>query len=88
MYIYHFFRDFSYSTYLIRKLHFYVVIQHLESLCYGNADTVDLYSPHFLIFGVQTRVSVQGVKSLGGHFACLYRGFEFCEVKKKFVIIF
>ena len=34
------------------------------------------------------RVSVQGVKSLGGHFACLCRGFEFFEVKKKFVIIF
>ena len=54
-----------------------------ESLCYGNADTVDLYSPHFLIFGVQSRVSVQGVKSLGGHFACLYLGFEFYEVNKK-----
>ena len=27
------------------------------------------------------RVSVQGVKSLGGHFACLCRGFEFYEVK-------
>ena len=24
-----------------------------------------------------SRVSVQGVKSLGGHFACLCRGFEF-----------
>ena len=35
-----------------------------------------------------TRVSVQGVKSLGGHFACLCRGFEFYEVKKNFVIIF
>ena len=40
-----------------------------------------------------TRVSVQGVKSLGGHFrlghfACLCRGFEFYEVKKKIVIIF
>ena len=35
------------------------------------------------------RVSVQGVKSLGGHFACLCRGFEFHEVKKNlFVIIF
>jgi hypothetical protein len=31
----------------------------------------------------QTRVSVQGVKSLGGHFACLCRGFELYEVKKK-----
>ena len=29
-----------------------------------------------------TRVSVQGVKSLGGHFACLCRGFEFYEVKE------
>ena len=28
------------------------------------------------------RDSVQGVKSLGGHFACLCRGFEFYEVKK------
>ena len=35
-----------------------------------------------------TRVSVQGVKSLGGHFACLCRGFEFNDVKKKIVIIF
>ena len=35
-----------------------------------------------------TRVSVQGVKSFGGHFACLCRGFEFYGVKKKFVIIF
>ena len=37
---------------------------------------------------VNSRVSVQGVKSLGGHFACLCRGFEFYEVKKFFVIIF
>ena len=28
------------------------------------------------------RVSVQGVKSLGGHYACLCRGFEFYELKK------
>ena len=28
------------------------------------------------------RDSVQGVKSLGGHFACLCRGFESYEVKK------
>ena len=32
----------------------------------------------------QNRVSVQGVKSLGGHFACLCQGFEFYEVKKFF----
>ena len=31
----------------------------------------------------EIRVSVQGVKSLGGHFACLCRGFEFYEVRKK-----
>ena len=35
----------------------------------------------------QTRVSVQGVKPLDGHFACLCRGFEFYEVKE-IVIIF
>ena len=36
-----------------------------------------------------SRVSVQGVRSLGGHFACLFRGFEFYKVKrKKKVIIF
>ena len=28
------------------------------------------------------RVSIQRVKSLGGHFACLCRGFDFYEVKK------
>ena len=32
---------------------------------------------------VFARVSVQGVKSLGVHFACLCRGFDFYEVKKK-----
>ena len=29
------------------------------------------------------RVSVKGVKSLGGHFACLCRRFDFHEVRKK-----
>ena len=37
----------------------------------------------FLPLSFPPRVSVQGVKSLGGHFACLCRGFEFYEVKKK-----
>ena len=37
---------------------------------------------------IEPRVSVQGVKSLGGHFACLSRGLEFYEVKKNIVIIF
>ena len=34
------------------------------------------------------RVSVQGVKSFGSHFACLCRGFEFYEVKKMFCYYF
>ena len=34
------------------------------------------------------RVSVQGVKSLGGHFACLCRGFEIYEVKTKILLFF
>ena len=33
------------------------------------------------------RVSVQGVKSLGGHFACLCWGFEFYEVNFFFFVI-
>ena len=33
-----------------------------------------------LWFFIKTRVSVQGVKSLGGHYACLCRGLEFYEV--------
>jgi hypothetical protein len=36
----------------------------------------------------QPRVSVQGVKSLGGHFACLCRGFDFYEVKKNYYYYF
>ena len=32
------------------------------------------------------RVSVQGVKSLGGHFACLCLEFESYEVKKNVII--
>ena len=34
------------------------------------------------------RVSVQGVRLLGGHFACLCRGFEFYVVKKVFLLLF
>ena len=35
---------------------------------------------------VSIRVSVQGVESLGGHFATLCRGFDFYEVKKNIII--
>ena len=38
--------------------------------------------------GSYPRVSVQGVKSLGGHFACLCQGFEFYEVKTKILLLF
>ena len=41
-----------------------------------------------IIVSQKSRVSVQGVKSLGGHFACLCRGFEFYEVKFFFITIF
>jgi hypothetical protein len=34
------------------------------------------------------RVSVQGVKSLGGHFACLCQEFDFYEVNKKIYYYF
>ena len=34
------------------------------------------------------RFSVKGVKSLRGHFACLCRGFEFYEVKKRLLLFF
>ena len=42
-------------------------------------------SPEHLLFRrvIWHRVSVQGVKSLGGHFAHLCQGFDFYEVKKK-----
>ena len=32
----------------------------------------------------ENRVSVHGVESLGGHFATLFQGFDFYEVKKKY----
>ena len=47
---------------------------------FGLADKLDKTNEEV---SVKLRVSVQGVKSLGGHFACLCRGFEFYEVKKK-----
>ena len=47
------------------------------STIHSNKLPIDV---HICVLG---RVSVQGVKSLGGHFACLCRGFEV-----KIVIIF
>ena len=39
-----------------------------------------------LFEGFSTRVSAQGVKSLGGYFSCLCRGVEFYEIKKNVII--
>ena len=50
---------------------------------YENAKTKRL-----IYFELWNRVSVQGVKSLGGHFACLCRVFEFYEVKTKLLLFF
>ena len=36
---------------------------------------------------IESRVSVQGVESLGSHFATLCQGFDFYELKK-YIIIF
>ena len=46
-----------------------------------------LINLHKLVFNhiitdTYIRVRVQGVKSVGGHFACLCREFDFYEVKK------
>ena len=51
-----------------------------------NGPKVNAVFPH--TFSVESRVSVHGVKSLGGHFACLCRGFEFYEVKNFFLLFF
>ena len=40
----------------------------------------------FLILRIYHKVSVQGVQSLGGHFACLCWGFDFYTVKKTIII--
>ena len=42
-----------------------------------------LHFTSLVLVSGRSRVSIQGVKSLGGHFACLCRGIDFYEVKKK-----
>ena len=71
-------------------------LQHLVAPFYTSCQRIRVRSRFFDQLGHHTtnasrgnnRVSVQGVKSLGGHFAWLCRGFEFYEVKKNYVIIF
>ena len=61
----------------------WLAISFLISLTSGSTFLVSTASPQARL---NSRVSVQGVKSLGGHFACLCRGFEFYEVKKNVII--
>jgi hypothetical protein len=42
----------------------------------------------YCVFRSKHRDSVQGVKSLGGHFVGLCWEFDFCEVKKKILLFF
>ena len=44
-----------------------------------------IYSKYYKTW-LLIRVSVQGVESLGGHFATLCREFDFYEVKKNIII--
>ena len=53
-----------------------------------DSSNINNYTPSTRSTRFPGRVSVQGVKSLGGHFACLYRGFEFYEVKKNILLLF
>ena len=43
-------------------------------------------NPHTSLHCIIPRVSVQGVKSLGGYFSCLCREFDFYEVNFFFII--
>ena len=60
---------------------------HTHITIHKNILLMEFHDDHFRLGTIHkwcpTRVSVQGFKSLGGHFACLCRGFEFYEVKKK-----
>ena len=58
-----------------------------------NARSTIVFHATFNFLGIcytstEIRVSVQGVKSLSGHFACLCRRFEFYEVNKKKLLLF
>ena len=60
------------------------IVVLLKSWFFSLEDTIMLIiSPNYC---AKCRVSVQGVKSHGGHFACLCREFDFYEVKKNIII--
>ena len=52
-----------------------------------DSSNINNYTPSTRSTRFPGRVSVQGVKSLGDHFACLCRGFEFYEVKKNILLL-
>ena len=85
------YKSMAYSTPqppLCVEMGFYVDISW-ESRCNIEINVWAHFDINLVTFCGTSRVSVQGVKSLGGHFACLCRGFEIYEVKKKiFVVIF
>ena len=70
----------------IRKFDIKTLICLVNSTAWtsNKLDTIQ----YFCASWARNRVSVQGVKSLGGHFACLCRGFDFYEVKKKNIYYF
>ena len=56
---------------------------YFQTLTFQSSKYISTFTNHQIEDVIEkTRVSVQEVKSLGGHFACLCRGFEFYEVKK------
>ena len=64
-------------------------VHFLIRSCYINQfQTKTKKKPKLFYTYFSTRVSVQGVKSLGGQFACLCQGFEFYEVKKILLLFF
>ena len=67
-------------------LRFLYIFDQSGLLCGGRFDNLGMHI--FIAKSGVPRVSVQGVKSLGGHFACLCRGLEFYEVKKEKVLLF
>ena len=67
-----------------RKMKF----NQLFVLCFFLFVIFDGTSSQFFGRRTRRRVSVQGVKSLGGHFASLCRGVDFYEVKKKLLLFF
>ena len=55
-------------------------------MCMFSTHLCICMSIHVGITTCLTRVSVQGVESLGGHFATLCQEFDFYEVKKNIII--